>query len=77
MLSVGTLFQAALLPGIFLAALYALYAFGFALLNPSKAPAVEMGATNSEVITRNEGLTWFLGAPVAMIGGVVLLTRPG
>ena len=65
--SVGTLFQAALLPGIMLAVLYALYAFGFALLNPSKAPAVALGSTNSEVITRAEGLTWFLGVPAALI----------
>ncbi|KKM63613.1 hypothetical protein LCGC14_1509670, partial [marine sediment metagenome] len=43
--SVGTLFQAALLPGIMLALLYALYAFVYALLNPEKAPAVPMGAT--------------------------------
>ena len=57
-LSVGTLFQAALLPGIFLAGLYAAYAFGFALVNPSKAPAVEMGgSTNNEPVTRNEALT--------------------
>src|SRR6056297_3633850 len=34
--SVGTLFQAALLPGIMLALLYALYAFGYALFNPSR-----------------------------------------
>ena len=40
--SVGTLFQAALLPGILLAVLYGGYAFGYALLNPSKAPAVQM-----------------------------------
>ncbi|MCK0121622.1 TRAP transporter large permease subunit [Loktanella sp. F6476L] len=66
--SVGTLFQAALLPGILLAFLYAAYAFGFALLNPSKAPPVEMGeASSGEVITRNEALLWFLGAPVALI----------
>ncbi|MEQ8922803.1 MAG: TRAP transporter large permease subunit [Roseovarius sp.] len=75
--SVGTLFQAALLPGIMLAVLYALYAFGFALLNPSKAPAVEMGSTNSEVITRNEALTWFLGVPAALIGGLVILSSAG
>ena len=67
--SVGTLFQAALLPGILLAFLYAAYAFGYALLNPSKAPAVEMGAANGEPITRNEGLTWFLAVP----GGLVIL----
>ena len=72
-LSVGTLFQAALLPGIMLALLYALYAFGFALLNPEKAPAVEMGATNAEPITRNEAFTWFLGAPVLIIVGTILL----
>ncbi|MEM6588795.1 MAG: TRAP transporter large permease subunit [Pseudomonadota bacterium] len=71
--SVGTLFQAALLPGIMLALLYALYAFGYALLNPSKAPAVEMGSTNAEPITRNEAFTWFLGLPVALIAGMILL----
>lgn len=66
--SVGTLFQAALLPGIMLAFLYAAYAFTFALLNPAKAPPVEMGgASGSEVITRNEALFWFLGAPVGLI----------
>ena len=75
--SVGTLFQAALLPGIMLAVLYALYAFGFALLNPSKAPAVELGTTNSEVITRGESLTWFLGVPAALIGGLILLSSAG
>ena len=71
--SVGTLFQAALLPGIMLALLYALYAFGFALLNPEKAPAVELGSTQSEPITRNESLTWFLAVPLALIIGVVAL----
>ncbi|MCG6882322.1 MAG: TRAP transporter large permease subunit [Silicimonas sp.] len=75
--SVGTLFQAALLPGILLAALYAAYAFGYALLNPSKAPAVEMGVANSEVVTKNEALTWFLFAPAALILGMVLLSGAG
>ncbi|MDE4134457.1 TRAP transporter large permease subunit [Phaeobacter sp. QD34_3] len=75
--SVGTLFQAALLPGIMLALLYALYAFGFALLNPEKAPAVEMGSASDEPITRNEALTWFLGAPAAIIGGALLLGSLG
>ncbi|QBF31473.1 TRAP transporter large permease subunit [Thalassococcus sp. S3] len=72
--SVGTLFQAALVPGIMLAMLYALYAFGYALLNPSKAPAVEMGSTNNEPVTRNEGLLWFIGAPIALIGGAIMLS---
>jgi TRAP-type mannitol/chloroaromatic compound transport system permease large subunit len=75
--SVGTLFQAALLPGIMLALLYALYAFGYALLNPEKAPAVEISGGSGEPITRGEGLTWLLGAPVALIVGVILLGNVG
>ncbi len=76
--SVGTLFQAALLPGIMLALLYALYAFGFALFNPSKAPAVQMGgASSGEVITKGEGFTWFLGLPVALIAGLMILGNLG
>ena len=71
--SVGTLFQAALLPGIMLAILYGLYAFGYALLNPSKAPAVALGDAGNEPVTRREALTWFLGVPVALIAGVILL----
>ena len=42
-ISTGTLFKAAFLPGLFLALLYALYAFGFALLRPKEAPAVQLG----------------------------------
>ncbi len=67
-LSVGTLFQAALLPGIMLALLYAGYAFCYALLNPSKAPAVELtGGENGEVITSQDAWLWFLGVPVFII----------
>jgi TRAP-type mannitol/chloroaromatic compound transport system permease large subunit len=76
-LSVGTLFQAALLPGIFLAGLYAAYAFGFALVNPSKAPAVELGASSSEPVTRNEALTWFLAAPAAIVIGITVAASGG
>ena len=75
--SVGTLFQAALLPGILLALLYALYAFGYALLNPEKAPAVELGSTNNEPVTRGEALSWFLAAPIGLIGGALLLGSVG
>jgi TRAP-type mannitol/chloroaromatic compound transport system permease large subunit len=76
--SVGTLFQAALLPGILLAFLYAAYAFGFALLNPSKAPAVQMGGSKSgEVITRNDALFWFLAAPVGLIALTIVLGQVG
>jgi len=71
--SVGTLFQAALLPGILLAGLYAGYAFVYALINPSKAPAVQMGGGSGESIGRTHALQWFLAAPIALIGGAILL----
>ncbi|SFS08424.1 TRAP transporter large permease [Yoonia litorea] len=75
-LSVGTLFQAALLPGILLAGLYAGYAFVFALINPSKAPPVQLGDTaGREVITRNEAFTWFLAVPVGIIGLAIGLSQ--
>ncbi len=72
-LSVGTLFQAALLPGLFLAFLYGAYAFGFALVRPSSAPPVQMGdASGGEAVTRNEALLWYLFAPVALILAMVV-----
>ncbi|TFL19719.1 TRAP transporter large permease [Jannaschia formosa] len=75
--SVGTLFQAALLPGILLAFLYGAYAFGFALLNPSKAPAVRMEDGQGTISTREDMLTWALGVPAALIVGAVLLGQVG
>ncbi len=75
--SVGTLFQAALLPGIFLAFLYAAYAFGYAMVYPHKAPAVAMAGSKGEVTTKHEKLTWFLAAPVILIGGLIVLGQAG
>jgi TRAP-type mannitol/chloroaromatic compound transport system permease large subunit len=76
--SVGTLFQAALLPGIMLAGLYAAYAFGFAILNPSKAPPVVGDADGSgEVITRNDAFAWFLAIPVGLIAALIFMGNLG
>jgi len=76
--SVGTLFQAAMLPGIMLAVLYAGYAFVFALLNPSKAPAVQFETSGTgETVTRNEAFTWFLAVPVGIIGLTIGLGQTG
>jgi len=76
--SVGTLFQAALLPGILLALLYALYAFGYALVNPAKAPAVQHAAGgDGEATSPGEKFTWFLGVPVALIAGFMALSSLG
>ncbi|WP_424971676.1 TRAP transporter large permease [Dinoroseobacter sp. S76] len=76
-LSVGTLFQAAVLPGVMLALLYALYAFGFAAFNPSKAPPVVSDRPTGEIITRNEALTWFLFAPFGLIAAILLAMNVG
>ncbi|MCP5073325.1 MAG: TRAP transporter large permease subunit [Rhodobacteraceae bacterium] len=66
-LSVGTLFQAAILPGVLLAILYGLYAFGYALLNPDKAPPVLGGDAADHKIGRRHGLLWFLVVPIGII----------
>ena len=76
-LSVGTLFQAALLPGLFLAFLYGAYAFGFAMLRPASAPPVQIVAGTGEPVTRNEALTWYLAAPVGLILAVVIGASSG
>ena len=65
--SVGTLFQAAILPGIMLALLYAAYAFGYALLNPEKAPPVLSGRASGEKISGTHALVWFLIVPAGII----------
>ena len=75
--SVGTLFQAALLPGILLAFLYAAYAFGYALINPSKAPAVQMEGVQSIPASTQEKLIWMLGAPIGIIVLSVGLSSAG
>ena len=76
-LSVGTLFQAALLPGLFLAFLYAAYAFGFALFRPANAPPVQLSGQAGEPVTRNEALTWYLLAPGGLILAIVLAVSSG
>ncbi|MGB7335713.1 MAG: TRAP transporter large permease subunit [Salaquimonas sp.] len=61
-LSVGTLFKAAILPGVFLAFLYAAYAFGYAMWKPHLAPPVHFDASDRERNTKRS-LFWFLLVP--------------
>ncbi|MHC0053167.1 TRAP transporter large permease [Actibacterium sp. D379-3] len=70
--SVGTLFQAAILPGIMLAFLYAAYAFTYAMIKPEKAPPVAFEPGTDAAVTRRETLTWFLYVPLALVGAAVL-----
>ncbi len=76
-LSVGTLFQAALLPGILLAVFYGLYAFGYAMVYPHKAPPVALESVGGEIVTRNDALIWFVLAPIGLIGGAILAAQVG
>ncbi|MEZ5779413.1 MAG: TRAP transporter large permease subunit [Paracoccaceae bacterium] len=76
-LSVGTLFQAALLPGILLAVMYGLYAFGYALINPDKAPPVSLESVGGDVVTKGDAFRWFIFAPAAIIGGVLMAGQIG
>ncbi|MFZ1813476.1 MAG: TRAP transporter large permease subunit [Rhizobiaceae bacterium] len=70
-LSVGTLFKAAIIPGVFLAFLYALYAFGYALWKPHKAPAVHFEADEQASNGRKHALIWYLGVPLAALAIIV------
>jgi len=66
-LSTGTLFKAAFIPGIMLASLYALYCLGFALLNRDKAPPVELGEPDSYGL-----LSYYKNSPSLLFGAVAL-----
>ena len=66
-LSVGTLFQAAILPGVLLAVLYGAYAFTYAMFNPHKAPPVAFEDNGQEKIGGRHALTWFLLVPAGII----------
>ena len=73
--SVGTLFQAALLPGIMLALLYALYAFGYAIFRPESAPAVpSAGHTDSRTNRRNI-LVFAAGVPAVVVCAFLLMQQ--
>lgn len=65
-LSTGTLFKAAFIPGIMLATLYALYALGYALLNKDKAPPVKLGNPDSYGL-----LSYYNNNPWLLFGATV------
>jgi len=74
-LSTGTLFKAAFIPGIFLAMLYALYALGYALLNPDKAPPVQLGeADEYNLISYYNNNPWLVLAGILgpLVGLVII-----
>ncbi|MDH3378651.1 MAG: TRAP transporter large permease subunit, partial [Gammaproteobacteria bacterium] len=65
-LSTGTLFRAAFIPGLFLALLYAGYSFGFALLRPRSAPPVKSFADHSYNLRG-----YYNNSPYLMVGAVL------
>ena len=71
--SVGTLFQAAILPGIMLAFFYGAYAFGYALVRPHKAPPVPSMGTIGERVR----ILWLLWIPAGLIAALLLALKIG
>ena len=74
-ISVGTLFQAALLPGIMLALLYALYAFGYAIFRPESAPAVPSAGHSESRTNRRNILIFAAGVPAVVAGAFLLMQQ--
>ena len=70
--SVGTLFAAAMMPGLLLAALYCLYILGLAYLRPEAAPplpADERAALTGMALAKRTA--WVLTPPLLLIFGVL------
>ncbi len=74
-LSTGTLFKAAFIPGLFLALLYAAYAFGYALLNPSKAPPIKSHDDNEYDLAShyNNSIGLIIAGVAGPIAGLITL----
>ncbi len=84
-LSTGTLFKAAFIPGVVLAMLYALYAFGYALFKPSAAPPIKLADVdpNKFDVAKHYGyrtgllLLLVLGPIVLLVSSWIVLTQMG
>ena len=84
-LSTGTLFKAAFIPGVVLAMLYALYAFGYALFKPSAAPPIRLADIdpNKFDVAKHYGhrtgllLLLVLGPIVLLVSSWIVLTQMG
>ncbi|MEP3244828.1 MAG: TRAP transporter large permease subunit [Sneathiella sp.] len=74
-LSTGTLFKAAFIPGVMLALLYAAYSLSFALLNRDQAPPVQLGEPDSyRLLSYYRGNPWLLfGAAFGPLVAMVIL----
>ena len=82
-LSTGTLFKAAFIPGVVLALLYAAYALFYALLKPSSAPPIKAIAKEGFNVSDHYGnRAWLqvllvLGPLVLLVTAWVMLSRMG
>ena len=76
--SVGTLFKAAIIPGLVLVLLYIAYILFVALRDPSKAPAVHEHEDKPILQkSKSKPLIWVIGVPLAIIIIWVLLVALG
>lgn len=70
--SVGTLFAAAMLPGLALAALYCLYILGFAYARPASAPPVPLEERSSVTgVALAKKAVLVIGPPLALVATVL------
>jgi len=84
-LSTGTLFKAAFIPGVVLAMLYALYAFGYAMFRPKSAPPIELSDLDPDEFSvarhynYKTGLILLLtmGPLIFLVASWILLTKFG
>ena len=76
--SVGTLFKAAMIPGLVLVLLYIAYILFVALRDPSKAPAVhDLESQQDKEASTSRSVAIIIGIPIALIALWVLLVVTG
>ncbi len=78
--SVGTLFKAAMIPGLVLVLLYIAYILFVALRDPNKAPAVhefDAELAKEREKTHRKPIGWVIGLPLAIIALWILLSALG
>ncbi len=75
--SVGTLFKAAMIPGLLLVLLYIAYILFVALRDPAKAPAVDVQKLQDTPESVSKPVSLILGLPVAILIVWVMLSVSG
>ena len=75
--SVGTLFKAAMIPGLLLVCLYIAYILFVALRDPAKAPAVKDDSQINKTDSEAKSVSFIIGLPILLVIVWVLLSVSG